>query len=106
MEIEVTWARVIDVWWALLWRGLIALLAAAVAGGVAGFVVGFILGMLGTSIPAIRIVCGALGAVLGLLISLFPVKLILGRDFGDFRLALVPREASPESPVASREAGT
>jgi hypothetical protein len=96
MEMEITWARVVRVWWALLWRGLLEMLVAAVAGGVVGFAVGFVLGVLGAPIPTIQVVCGLLGALLGLLISLVPVKLALGRDYGDFRLALMPRTPSED----------
>jgi hypothetical protein len=105
MELEVTWARVVRVWWALFWRGLLAMLAAALAGGGVGFVVGFILGVLGTPIPTIQVICGFLGAILGLFISFVPVRLILARDYGDFRLALVPREPSEPSATGSVSAG-
>jgi len=92
MELEVTWGRAIRVWWAYLWRNLIAIVAAVVAGGVAGGVLGFVLSAAGVPIEAIRVVSMAIGGTIGLVISVVPIKLILNKDFGEFRLSLTAKQ--------------
>ncbi|HZY17695.1 MAG TPA: hypothetical protein VFE82_04395 [Ramlibacter sp.] len=93
MELEVTWGRAVRVWWAYLWRNLLAILAMVVAGAGMGFVVGLVLGTLGVPIKTIQGVATVIGGLLGLAISVVPVKLILGKDFGEFRLVLLANGA-------------
>ncbi len=96
MEVEITWRRILRVWWALIWRNIVAILVSSLLSAGAGFAIGFVLvGFLGISTPVIENVGGVVGLVIGLGISVFPVKFILGRTYGDFRLVLV--EAKPES---------
>ena len=92
MELEVTWRRVVRVWWAYFWRNLIAIVAAAVLGGILGAVIGAVMGALGMSITVIQSFSGLIGAALGIALSVVPMKLILGKDFGDFRLVLVRKD--------------
>ena len=81
--------KYMTVWWALAWRSLIAMLASFIAGGVSGFVIGFILGISGAPMLVIKIVCGTVGALLGLWISLYPLKMVIGEDLGGFKLEIV-----------------
>lgn len=92
MEIEVTWGRAVKVWWSYLWRNIIAMIGAMVAGGIVGFIVGFVLGALGAPTETIQIITAPIGVVIGLLISIVPIKMILGMNFGEFRLVLVKNE--------------
>jgi len=46
-----------------------SVVAGAVAGAVLGAVAGFILGAAGIAVPTIRLVCGALGALTGLILG-------------------------------------
>lgn len=94
MELDVTWKRVVKVWWSYLWRNIIAIIVAAILGAVAGFVFGFILGAAGVAPETIKLVTAPIGGVIGLLISVVPMKLILGKDFGEFRLVLVSNDSS------------
>lgn len=89
MELEVTWKRAIKVWWAYFWRNLLAILAGMVIGAILGAVIGFILGALGVSIETIRMVTMPIGFALGLVISIIPIKMILNKDFGEFKLVLL-----------------
>ncbi len=89
MELEVTWERAFRVWWAYFWRSLIAIAASIVVGAVVGGILGFILGAAGVPTKTIPIVTAPVGFVVGLLFSVVPVKMILGKDFGEFRLLLV-----------------
>jgi hypothetical protein len=92
VELEVTWGRAVRVWWAYLWRNLIAIAVAFVLAVLVGAIFGFILGAAGVSLKTIQIVTMPIGFALGLIISVIPMKLILGKDFGEFRLLLVPKQ--------------
>lgn len=92
MEVEITWGRVVRVWWAYAWRNFVAVLAAVLIGGILGFVLGVILGIVGIAPNTIKVVTAPLGAIIGLALSIIPMKMILGKDFGQFRLVLVSKE--------------
>ncbi len=89
MEVEITWKRTMKVWWAYLWRNILAALCAMLIGGIVGAIIGFIMGMLGASKESIQLIATSIGIVIGIGVSIIPIKLILGKDFGDFRLALI-----------------
>ena len=91
MELEVTWGRTLRVWWAYLWRNLIAIVAAMVLAVVVGAILGFILGAAGVPPKTIHFIGAPIGFAIGLAISIVPMKLILGKDFGEFRLLLVTK---------------
>lgn len=91
MELEITWKRCFRIWWSYVWRNLIAVVVSMIAGGMLGFVLGLILGIAGFSVETIKIVVTPIGFVLGLLISVVPMKMILGKDFGEFRLVLIEK---------------
>ncbi|MGH8507064.1 MAG: hypothetical protein ACRETM_14060 [Stenotrophobium sp.] len=92
MELEITWGRAIRIWWSYFWRNLIAILAAVIVGGVIGGILGAIMGTAGASMKTIQMVSMPIGLILGLGISVIPMKMILGKDFGEFRLALVQKQ--------------
>jgi hypothetical protein len=89
MELEITWGRVARVWWAYLWRNLIAIIASLIAGAILGGILGFMLGAAGVPLGTIRIIVMPIGGILGIAISIFPMKMILGKDFGEFKLVLM-----------------
>jgi Na+/citrate or Na+/malate symporter len=97
MELKITWRRAARIWLSYIWRNLIAIVAAMLIGMVVGAIIGFIMGAIGFQIRTIQLVTAPLGGVIGLLISIVPMKLILGKDFGEFRLVLLAKEA-PSSP--------
>ena len=97
MELEVTWNRAIRVWWAYAWRNLIGVLISMIAGLIIGFMVGGIMRMMGFPPLATQIVIGILSGLCGLAISVVPMKLILGKEFRDFRLVLISKV--PPSPI-------
>ena len=92
MELEVTWGRTAKVWWAFFWRNVLAIIAGVVAAMIVGGIIGFILGILGASLQTVQVIGGAIGLGIGLAISIVPIKLILGKDFGEFRLVLLQNE--------------
>lgn len=85
-EVEITWGRVVKVWWSLAWRGI---LFGSLAGAGAGFVVGFVGAMGGMSRESISLYSMLAGGAVGVAIALWVVKTVLGKRFSDFRLALV-----------------
>lgn len=89
MELEATWQRTTKVWWAYLWRNLIAIVASIILGSLIGAALGFILGMLGVGSETIKIICTPIGFIVGLLISIIPMKMILNKNYGEFRLVLL-----------------
>lgn len=89
MEMEVTWGRAIKVWWAYAWRNFIAIIASVIAGAILGFIAGFVLGAAGAAPSTIKAVTFPLGVIAGLAFSIIPMKLILGKNFGEFKLALI-----------------
>jgi ABC-type nitrate/sulfonate/bicarbonate transport system permease component len=89
MELEITWKRAARIWWSYLWRKIIAIIGAVIIGAIIGGVLGFILGMLGTSTDIIKLIVQPIVILIGLGISIIPLKLILGKNFGEFRLVLM-----------------
>lgn len=89
MELEITWSRALRIWWAFLWRNLIAIVGAVFLGALIGGILGAIMGAAGASAHTIRTVTTLIGGIVGLGISVIPIKLILGRSYGEFRLVLL-----------------
>ena len=80
MELEVTWKRTTKGWWSYLWRNLIAIVVTMILGAIIGAVLGFILGSLGVANQTIQMICAPIGMILGLSISIIPMKLILNKN--------------------------
>lgn len=89
MELDITWKRTIRIWWSYLWRNLIAIIASMLIGGIVGFIIGFILGAIGVAPKTIQLIVMPISFTLGLAISIIPLKMILGKNFGEFRLVLL-----------------
>jgi ABC-type uncharacterized transport system permease subunit len=88
-ELELTWPRVLRVWWLFMWR---AVLGGFVFGGIAGFVLGFFGALAGMTMETIQLFSGALGLLIGIGWAIMVVRMALGKRYGDFRIVLVPRE--------------
>ena len=93
MELEATWGRAARVWWAVGWRMVLAGLPGAV-------IVGMSIALVGPEDPARAMNLGSV--IWGIGVGLCFSKWMLNRDFGDFRLAVVPkREGGPVTTGAS-----
>ncbi len=103
MELEITWSRAVRVWWSYLWRNLIAIVVAMIIGMVIGAIIGFILGAMGVPVRTIQILVAPIGFVIGLAISIVPLKMILGKDFGEFRLVLLAKQPQATPPSSAPE---
>jgi hypothetical protein len=93
-ELKPTWRRIAAVAWLILWRSL-------VAGFLAGFAIsffgGFILEYAGYEQLEIRAITTILGWIAGLAVLVLVVPMALKKHYGEFRLAMVPHDASHDS---------
>ena len=64
-----------------------------VVGAVIGAIMGFVLGAAGASVRTIQVLVMPVGVVIALALSVVPMKLILGKSFGEFRLVLLKTES-------------
>jgi hypothetical protein len=78
----------------LFWRSLIAIVAAMIAVCIVGFVIGFLMGALGADAETITLVTTPIGAVIGLALSIVPLRMILNNDFGECRLVICVDEGA------------
>ena len=109
-ELDVTWNRLIRIWWLFFWRGAVGGFA---FGFVAGFIIGLIAGVLGLGpMEKVRLFAGIAGYIAALVWSAFVLRMALKNHYSDFRIALVlaePRRAEfmsaqptpPHSPASS-----
>ncbi len=92
MELEVTWVRAIKVWWAYAWRNFLAIIVSVVVATILGFIAGLVMGAAGANPSTIKAVTFPLGFIAGVAVSIIPIKMILGKNFGEFKLVLVKAE--------------
>ena len=88
-ELEASWSRALRVWWLIMWRGS---LGGLVFGAIAGFVLGFFGALAGMSLEMIQLASAILGGIIGIVWFVIVVRMALRKRYGDFRIALVPRE--------------
>lgn len=106
-DLDPTLRRTMLVWWALTWRGMATMLASMIIGGALGGLVGVMMLTLEISPESIGGIASTIGAGLGVAMSIIPVRLVLGKDFGEFRLVLLaPRARSVEPEPPSLPAST
>ena len=92
MEIEVTWARATRIWWAYLSRSIVGAVVMSLTGGLVGGLLGYLMSSFGAKTSTVQLVALPIGVILGVGMSILVVKLVLGKDFGEFRLLLVSKE--------------
>ncbi|QDT66568.1 hypothetical protein [Calycomorphotria hydatis] len=93
MEVTATWSRVLPVWWAHFWRNIIA---SFVCGALSGGIVGFFMGYYGCSMETVQIVTSRVGFFAGLAASVIPMKMVIGLNYGGYRLVLISDSESPD----------
>ena len=86
-ELEITWGRVRSVWWLLVWRNIVG---AMLLGAVVGAVWGGIAAVAGMGPEVGPVGGGILGLLVGIIWSLFVIRMALRKRYKGFRLALVP----------------
>lgn len=85
--LELTWERVVKVWWSLVWRG-------TVFGMLGGFVIGFVIGLVGAASgvnqSTVNFASTLSGMGIAIPIGIVVVRSVLRKRFSDFRLLVVP----------------
>ena len=87
-DLDLTWKRVIAVWWLILWRGGVGALLLTVVLGALTALAGIILRWPPQTTQLITAMLGILAAVA---VGLLAVRMALRKRYSDFRLAIVPR---------------
>lgn len=85
---ELTWSKITRIWWALTWRNGLALLLSLSIIFFLTFCVQTVFNLIGLSEEVATFVMIPLGTLIGLAISIVPVRYIVGRNLGGFRLVL------------------
>src|SRR5262245_29729285 len=93
MELEITSGRTIRVWWAYFWRNFVGIVLISCIATLFGLFAGFL--GLDLSSPVMKFGLWMVSGIMALATTLLPIQMILGRDFGDFRLVLLAKEPSP-----------
>lgn len=106
MELSVTWDRTAQIWWAFFWRNILIMIPAMLVGGLAGGVVGVLLGLAGARPETIRLATFPVGFLVGAASSIIPLKMILGKDFGEFRLVLLSKSQAVRASGGGSEASS
>ena len=88
-EVPPTVWRVVPIWWAYLWRYILAVLGSFVVAAGVGLVLGVWIGLQGYTIEQARPALYAVGFAISLLTPIVPLRLIIGRKYGRYRLILV-----------------
>ncbi|MCM8794874.1 MAG: hypothetical protein NC819_03630 [Candidatus Omnitrophica bacterium] len=86
--LEVTWRRVLTVWWSFVWRSIVF---GALAGAILGGIIGLIAGLLGQAQMAQK--WGAIaGQIISIPVSMCVMKIILQKKWKEFSIQLIPRQ--------------
>jgi ABC-type uncharacterized transport system permease subunit len=85
-EVEVTWRRLLAVWWLLCWRSAIAAVAIGFA---TGLVFGLASSAVGLDEKLTRTIITLSTASLGLLVYLFVLRSAFRKTFRGFRIAMI-----------------
>lgn len=98
-ELEVTWFRVIKVWWSLTWRIVIY-------GMIFGIVVSLPLGLattaLGLDEALANHVTRNIPTLAALLLGIWVTRVVLRKTYSDFRIVLVPSDEALLEKVAEQ----
>lgn len=87
-ELEVTWQRVLPIWWLVIWRGLLCWWVFVIA---LAFVFGYAGAALGLDISTTSLIVTVLSLLAGLGWSLIVARMALEKSYQEFRLALVKK---------------
>jgi hypothetical protein len=86
-EMEITLGRLLRIYWLFLWR---ATFGAVVIGGVAGFIIGLVMGLARIGHDQIHLAGTIVGMVVGAVWSVIVLRMMLEKQYRDFRIVLIP----------------
>jgi hypothetical protein len=85
--LEITWWRVFRIYWLFIWR---AVVGAAIIGGIMGAILGVVAVLAGIQQNQLAPVIGASALIIGVVWSLVAMRMMLRKQYKDFRIVLVP----------------
>jgi hypothetical protein len=85
-ELDVTWSRTMQVWWAFFWRGIVYIMLPAF---LLGAVVGVVLAVNKVPIEPHAWKLQMIGGAIGLFVGIWLTRVILSKTYSGFRIALV-----------------
>lgn len=94
MELEVTWKMSLKIWWAYFWRTILGTLALVVVLFICNYFVNIVAVFLKLPPVFITIILGIITFTFSIAVSLIVVKQILNKNYGSFRLSVVPNESN------------
>jgi hypothetical protein len=101
-ELEITWLRALKIWWSIVWRTMLYSILFSI---LAGIPIAISTAALGFD-EAVALQVGRLiGLVIGFIVAVWVVKIVLGKSFSDFRIALVPSDEMRLRQIQSGERG-
>ena len=87
-KLEVTWQRVLTIWWSIAWRGFVF---GVLSGVIVGAFWGLIAGLLGHADKAEK--WGTLGGqIVSIPISMIVLKMVLEKKWKEFSIALISEQ--------------
>ncbi|MEC9407229.1 MAG: hypothetical protein VX549_08135 [Pseudomonadota bacterium] len=95
-ELDVTWGRTMQVWWAFFWRGIVYVMLPAFF---LGAVVGVVLAVNKVPLEPHAWKLQMVGGAMGLFVGIWLTRVILRKTYSGFRIALV---AVPEIEAAAQ----
>lgn len=89
IELTPVWNHIIHIWWAHLWRILVSFIVAFFVSFSVSFLLAMILSLFRVPINIIAVIAYPIAALIWLGITIFPMKMIIGKKFNGFRLVIV-----------------
>jgi hypothetical protein len=84
--LDITWGRVLRIWWLIAWRSLTG---AVFIGVVIGAIVGFVGALAGVPRSVVTLTAPIIGGVVGLGWGVVVIRMALKKNYRGFRLALI-----------------
>lgn len=94
VELKPNFLRLLVIWWSYMWRSLIVMGISFLIGSCIGLIGGFFIPINQLISPKFQIYVIFVNVLIGLIVSILPLKAILGKDFGSFRLVLLSNKSN------------
>lgn len=95
-ELNVTWGLALKIWWSWTWRAVLIVLPASF---LVGFLAGIFLAFAGLDIAEYQVRLQLFGALVGVAGGVFAMKLVLQKQFRNYRLAVVDTREADDAVV-------
>ena len=85
-QVDVTWIRVVKIYWLIFWRGMLLVILSTL---LAGFVLPILLIPFHIPETVYIWIARVIGAAIGAVVGIFVIKMLFEKSFSDFELVLV-----------------